>query len=178
LVYIKNTLLVYAITVVLCMTILSSIVYATKTEDIFLNPSEIKTLTYNLNEGDKFSGSLSTSESASLGPSGIIFGVADQSGNIIINSSRISGNNRAFNFTAQATGAYTLYFDNSLSLYNIKYVTLAYNIERATVLSLTIDSATWVIIFVVVLSLLALIGFGIYVVAIRNRNRLPISPPS
>ena len=169
----RKPLLVSAMVTVLCIAILTSIVYATQTESTTVNAGEQKILTFNLSEGDKFSGSLSIS-----GGSGndVNFWVTDPNGNTIINSGRVS-QGRTFDFTAEKNGAYALHFDNSFSIFSSKFVSLSYDVEREIIPSLTTDSLIWIILVVVIIGVLALIGLGIYVAIRRNRNKPPNPPP-
>ena len=169
----KKPLLVSAMVAVLCMTIMSSIVYATQTESTTVNAGEQKILTFNLSEGDKFSGALSIS-----GGSGndVDFWVTDPNGNTIVNSGRVSSG-RTFDFTCTKNGAYALHFDNSFSIFSSKFVSLSYDVERQIIPSLTTNSVIWIVLVVVIIGVLALIGLGIYLSLRRNRNKPPNPPP-
>jgi len=163
----KKPLLVSAMVAVLCMTIAVSFAYATQIETMTVNAGEEGIFTINLNEGDKFSGSISVS-----GGSGndIDFWVTDPNGNTIVNSGRVS-QGRTFDFTAQKNGAYSLHFDNGFSVFSSKFVSLSYDIEIENPIS------SLLLIFVAVLIGLMLIGIGIFVLLRRQRNK-PNPPPT
>ena len=82
------------------------------------------TLTFNLNNGDQVSGSISVT-----GGSGndINFYITNPTGGQIYNAGRVSGGT-SFSFTADSSGAYILHFDNSFSLLSSKQVTASYDV--------------------------------------------------
>jgi hypothetical protein len=82
------------------------------------------TLTFNLNNGDKVSGSVSVTGG---GGNDINFFVTNPSGAQIYNAGRVTGGT-SFTFTADSSGAYILHFDNSFSLLSSKQVTVSYDI--------------------------------------------------
>ncbi len=100
--------------------------YSAEVRTINVDAGVAQTLTFNLESGTKFKGSLSIAGGAGKD---INFMVKDPSGNQIISERRIAeGGN--FEFTATSNGAYTLYFDNSFSLFSSKQVNLSFDIEK------------------------------------------------
>lgn len=155
---------------ILFMIIGVSVAYATQTETVQVDAGYVKTLVFNLDDGDKFSGSLSIS-----GGSGndIDFSVTNPQGNTIVNLGRVS-QGTTFQFTAQGSGAYTLKFDNGFSIFSSKTVSLSYDVQGEVIPGLTTDSLMWIILIVVVIVVLALI---IYALTRRSRNKPPNPPP-
>jgi hypothetical protein len=80
-------------------------------------------LSFNLDTGHKFSGSLSISG----GADDIDFWVTNPVGAAILNLGRIS-HGASFEFTANNDGAYTLHFGNAWYWWSGKIVTLSYDI--------------------------------------------------
>jgi hypothetical protein len=85
------------------------------------------TLTFNLNNGDSVSGSISVT-----GGSGndINFYITNPTGGQIYNAGRVSGGT-SFSFTADSSGAYILHFDNSFSLLSSKQITVSYDVTSS-----------------------------------------------
>ncbi|HEV2227074.1 MAG TPA: emp24/gp25L/p24 family protein [Nitrososphaerales archaeon] len=83
------------------------------------------TLTFNLNNGDKVSGSVSITGG---GANDVDFFVTNPSGAQIYNAGRVNSGT-SFSFTADASGAYILHFDNSFSLLSDKMVTVSYDVS-------------------------------------------------
>jgi hypothetical protein len=82
------------------------------------------TLTFNLNNGDKVTGSVSITGGSS---NDINFYVTNPSGARIYDAGRVSGGT-SFSFTADSSGAFILHFDNSFSLMSNKQVTVSYDV--------------------------------------------------
>jgi len=84
-------------------------------------------LTFNLNNGDSVSGSISVT-----GGSGndVNFYVTNPSGAQIYNAGRVGGGT-GFSFTANSAGAYILHFDNSFSIFSGKQVTVSYDVTSS-----------------------------------------------
>jgi hypothetical protein len=99
---------------------------ASQVEVVQVDPLTQKMLTFNLNDGQKFTGSLAVS-----GGSGndIDFWVTDPQGTTILNLGRVS-QGKTFEFTAQVSGAYTFHFSNTFSLLSSKTVSLSYDISN------------------------------------------------
>jgi hypothetical protein len=83
------------------------------------------TLTFNLNNGDKVSGSVQITGG---GANDVNFFVTNPSGAQIYNAGRVNSGT-SFSFTADASGAYILHFDNGFSLLSAKQVTVSYDVN-------------------------------------------------
>lgn len=81
------------------------------------------TVAFNLSSSDQVSGSVSVVG----GSNDIQLYVTDPSGAQIYNAGRIVGNS-SFSFAADATGAFILHFDNSLTSSASKQVTVSYTV--------------------------------------------------
>jgi hypothetical protein len=169
----RRFILVSAMAAILFMIIGVSVAHATQTETVQVAAGYVQSLIFNLDDGDKFSGSLSVS-----GGSGndVDFSVTNPQGNTIVNLGRVS-QGTTFEFTAQGSGAYTLKFGNDFSIFSSKTVTLSYDVQEEIIPSVTTDSLMWIILIVAVIVVLALIGFGIYASLRRSRNKPPNPPP-
>lgn len=71
----------------------------------------------------------------------------------------------------------SLKFGKGFSILSSRTVSLSYDVQGKIILGLTTDSLIWIILIVVVICVLALIGFGIYAALRRSRNKPPNSPP-
>jgi membrane protease subunit (stomatin/prohibitin family) len=120
----RFTLSFFAITAIL-MLVFGSFAFASEVETTTVPAGYVSTLTFNLQKGQTFSGSLSIS-----GGSGndVDFHVTNPQGVTIVNSGRVSGGT-SFSFTADSAGAYTLHFDNSFSLFSSKDVRITYDVS-------------------------------------------------
>jgi hypothetical protein len=85
------------------------------------------TLTFNLNNGDSVSGSISVTGGTG---NDVNFYITNPTGAQIYSAGRVSGGT-SFSFTADSSGAYILHFDNSFSLISSKQVTVSYNVTPA-----------------------------------------------
>jgi emp24/gp25L/p24 family/GOLD len=83
------------------------------------------TLTFNLNNGDKVSGSISITGGSS---NDVNFYVTNPSGAKIYDAGRVT-DGTSFTFSADSSGAYILHFDNSFSLLSGKQVTVSYDVS-------------------------------------------------
>ena len=83
------------------------------------------TLTFNLNNGDKVSGSISITGGSS---NDVNFYVTNPSGAKIYDAGRVT-DGTSFTFNADTSGAYILHFDNSFSLLSGKQVTVSYDVS-------------------------------------------------
>jgi hypothetical protein len=148
---------------VLCFAVAFAIVNASNVEVIQVDALTEKTLTFNLNSGQKFTGSLAVS-----GGSGndIDFWVTDPQGTKIVDSGRVS-QGKTFQFTAQASGAYALHFSNGFSLLSSKTVNLTYDIGLPSVFGFDIGQLL-IIIGVVVILLIVIVALA---VALHRRKR-------
>jgi len=107
---------------VLALT-LASLSYAAQVEAVNVPAGSVSTLTVNLQSGDVVSGSISIT-----GGSGddIDFSIKDPSGNEVFTKRRVAKGG-TFSFTATQAGAYSMVFDNSMSLVSTKLVQVSYN---------------------------------------------------
>jgi hypothetical protein len=174
----KNKLLLtLGITAILLSVVAFSFVKASSVETVQVSPLSWKSLIFNLNTGQKFTGSLSIS-----GGSGndVNFRITDPQGTTILDLGRVS-QGKSFDFTAQASGAYTFYFDNTFSLLSTKTVSLTYDVGLPTVFGM--DLGLFLIIIGVIVVLLLLV-VSLAVVRYRKKNLsktnqppTPSSPP-
>lgn len=160
----KKPVLAFALIAVLCIVLMVSVAYATETVSKTIEAGYTGSLIFNLDDGDKFSGSLSIS-----GGSGndINFWVTDPSGNTIVNSGRVS-QGTSFEFTAQRNGAYTLHLDNGFSVFSSKIVSLSYDVE-SPILPNPSNSLVWVVAGAIIIGL-GLIGLAVYL-SLRRRTQ-------
>ena len=112
----------------LFVSVQSDVVYAATVQNCDAPAGSQCTLTFNLNNGDSVSGSVSVA-----GGSGndINFYITNPSGAQIYNAGRITGGT-SFSFTADSSGAYILHFDNSFSLFSDKQVTVSYDVSSSS----------------------------------------------
>jgi hypothetical protein len=152
-----------------------SIVHASQVQTVQVSPLSEKTLVFNLDDGDKFTGSLSIS-----GGSGndIDFRITDPQGTTVLGLGRVS-QGKTFEFTAQASGAYTLHFDNSFSLISSKAVTISYDISKP-ILGGGFDSNSLLIIMGVIIIVIVIVVLAVGLSRRKNtqRTNLPPPPPS
>jgi hypothetical protein len=125
------------------------------------------TVTYNLSNGQRFSGSLSITG----GGNDIDFWVTDPEGTTILGLGRVA-QGRSFEFTAQKNGAYILHFDNSFSWFTAKTVTLTYEIGSPAVFGLD-PFALIIILAVAVLIIIGAVGYNQQ----RKRRTTQTPPP-
>jgi len=137
---------------------------ATQVEVLTVDPLTTKTLTFNLSEGDIFSGSLAISGGAN---NDINFWITDPQGNTILNLGRIS-QGTSFEFTAKNSGAYTLHFDNSFSIFSAKQVSLSYDIKHSFINNFILLIILGIISICVIIAVLMLI---------LHRKKTPKEPP-
>ena len=141
--------------IALAIALLASITLtnAANVETINVNPMGMTSFTINLDVGQNFSGSMSI-----LGGSNndINFYVRNPVGNTIIDLGRVSQGD-TFEFTAEMNGAYILYFENNLSTFSSKTVTLTYDLS----LPLIFGVDPLILIFLVFI-LLIIIGVAVY----------------
>ena len=110
------------------------------------------TLTLNLNNGDKVSGSISITGGSS---NDVNFYVTNPSGAKIYDAGRVT-DGTSFAFTADTSGAYILHFDNSFSLLSGKQVTVSYDVSTGGIPEFPPQ-----ILFVTVLSLFVIVSYVI-----------------
>jgi len=158
--------------VTLFLAIRLSFVNASNVEVIQIDPLTEKTLTFNLDNGQKFTGSLAISG----GSNDIDFWVTDPQGAKILDFGRVS-QGRTFEFTAQASGAYTLHLSNTFSWFTGKTVDLTYNVGLPTVGGMDFGTLL-IIVGVVAILLIVIVALA---VALNRRKRLSKTsqpPPS
>ena len=160
----KDNLLHVEILIIIFLSILS--VKATEVEVLIVDPLSWKTLTFNLDEGDIFSGSLAISGGAN---NDINFWITDPHGNIIVNLGRVS-QGTTFEFTAKSSGAYTLHFDNSFSIFSTKQVNLSYDIKHPSYIN---NSILFIIIGIISICIIIAI-----ILTILSRKKTPKEPTS
>jgi len=157
-------------TIIILLSVVAFSVKASSVETVQVGALSEQMLIFNLNTGQKFTGSLAIS-----GGSGndIDFWITDPQGTSILNMGRVSqGGN--FGFTAQASGAYTFHFSNSFSLLSSKTVNLTYDIGLPSIFGIDLE---WLLITIgVVVSLLLLI-VGLAVMRHRRRNLSKTNQP-
>ena len=137
------------------LLVVNGVVCAAQVETITVDPlGGEETLTFNLNNGQKFSGSLSVSGGIA---DSIIFSVQAPNGTKIIELTSVSEGTE-FEFMAEKDGAYTLVFENPLAL-NSKTVNLTYEIETLTIAGLDGTQILIVAFFVI-----AVIVVGIFII--------------
>jgi len=155
------------VSIVLSLIILSSLANAANVRTVQVNALSWVTLTYNLNSGQTFSGSLSITG----GGNGIDFWVTDPEGTTILGLGRVA-QGRSFEFTAQKNGAYILHFDNSFSWFTAKTVTLTYEIGSPAVFGLD-PFALIIILAVAALIIIGAVGYNQQ----RKRRTTQTPPP-
>ena len=139
----------------LLFAVIISCVNATKSKTVQVEPLNEYMLIFDLDKREKFSGSLAISGGAN---NDINFWITNPSGNTIVNLGRIS-QGTTFEFTAQESGAYTFYFDNTFSLISWKTVSLSYDISRPAPFDIG-----WILIVIGVLliAIVIIIGLGVF----------------
>jgi hypothetical protein len=134
---------------ILIIVVLLSMPLITKGEGVKtvqIGPLQTSYLVYNLNIGDRFSGSLSIT-----GGSGndIDFSVTDPLGTTVLDLGRVS-NGREFNFEAERNGAFRLVFDNSFSLISQKTVTLSYSISPPLIFGFEFPQFVLIVVVIII----------------------------
>jgi hypothetical protein len=140
-----------------------SLASASQVKVIQVSPLTEQMLIFNLDSRQKFTGSLAIS-----GGSGndIDFWITDPQGTTILNLGRIS-QGRSFDFTAQASGAYTFHFSNTFSVLSSKTVNLTYDVGLPTIFGMDLETLL-IIIGVIVALLFVILALA---VALRRRKR-------
>lgn len=168
----KNKLfLTLGITLILLSLVVFS-VKASSVETVQVGALSEEMVTFNLSGGQKFTGSLSISG----GSNDIDFWVTDPQGTKILDFGRVT-QGKTFDFTAQASGAYTLHFGNTFSWFTGKTVYLTYDVGLPTVNG--IDLGLLLIIGgVVVILLLVVLGLAVMRYRKKNLSKTNQSPPT
>jgi ribosomal protein L40E len=147
------------------------VTFASQVETSNVSPMSETTLTFNLQGGQTFSGSLSITGGSS---NDINFHVTNPQGATIVNSGRVSGGT-SFSFTAESAGAYTLHFDNSFSLFSSKIVVTTYDVSLSKVGGVDL-TLILVLVGVVIIALIAI--FSLVAISNRKKNFSPSHPIS
>jgi len=159
------------ITAFLFLVFVTTFVKASQVEVVQVDPLTQKMLTFNLNDGQKFTGSLAVS-----GGSGndIDFWITDPQGTTILNLGRVS-QGKTFEFTAQGSGAYTFHFSNTFSLFSSKTVNLSYDIGNPILGG--IDFGLLLIIIAVIILAIALVVLAIVLSHRKSTSKTDQPPP-
>jgi len=139
------------------LLLLASVVSAAEVETITIGALSEETFTYNLNEGQQFSGSLSVS--GGLGDN-IIFSVKAPNGTEIVNLGSVSEGTE-FDFMANQDGAYTLIFFFFCLV--SRTVNLTYDIKTLTIAGLDgtqVLIASFLVILVIVTGIIVIFKKG------------------
>lgn len=138
------------------------------TNDNFNVPAlQTITVTWNLDKGSRIEGYFTVRG----GNDDIRFSIKDPYGSVILNAGTITGRGD-FAFTAESTGAYTMYFDNSYSIFTSKAVFLSY---QATVIP--ISTNVFLTLILLGLALLLLGVSRVYQTRAKEREQVPNVPP-
>jgi hypothetical protein len=144
-------------TIIILLSVVAFSVKASSVETVQVGALSEEMVTFNLSGGQKFTGSLSISG----GGNDIDFWVTDPQGTRILDSGRVT-QGKTFEFTAQASGAYTLHFGNTFSWFTGKTVYLTYDVGLPTVSGIDVGLLL-TIIGVVLILLLVIVGLAISV---------------
>jgi hypothetical protein len=141
-----------------------------------VSPLTEQMLVFNLDSGQKFTGSLAISGGSS---EDIDFRVVGPQGATIVNLGRVS-HGATFEFTAQQSGAYTFHFGNSFSLLGTKTVSLTYKIGIAIFgidLGFLLTLVAVVIATIVILLILLILAMKLRRRKQRVETNQPHPPP-
>jgi len=157
---------------ILFLVIACSFVNASHVEVVQVDPLTTKMLIFNLNSGQKFTGSLAIS-----GGSGndIDFWVTDPQGTKVLDLGRVS-QGKTFEFTAQSPGAYTFHFGNTFSWFTSKVVNLTYDVGLLTVGGVDLGLLL-IIIGVVVILLIIIVALGVMLYRRKSTAKTKRPPP-
>lgn len=161
------------IAAVLFLTVTFSIVNASQVKIVQVSPLTQEMLIFNLNDGDKFTGSLSISGG---GGNDIDFWVTNSQGTTILNQGRVS-QGTTFEFTAQMSGAYTLHFGNTFSLFSSKTVNLSYDISTPTFGDVGFSFLLIIIGIIIIVIIIAGLAIGLSRRKSTSTTNIP-PPPS
>ncbi|MCJ7761543.1 emp24/gp25L/p24 family protein [Candidatus Bathyarchaeota archaeon] len=161
-----------AIAVILFLISTFSLARASNVEVVSVGPLATRTLTFNLNQGQRFSGSLSIS-----GGSGndIDFWVTNSVGATILNLGRVS-QGRQFAFTADRDGGYTLHFGNTFSLISTKTVTLTYDVALDWSAPMVLGISPYSLLAIVLATVIIVVGV-LVIVRISRKDKQKITQP-
>jgi hypothetical protein len=155
-------------TMIILLSVVAFSVKASSVESVEVSPLTEQMLVFNLQTGQKFTGSLSISGSSG---NDINFWITDPQGTTILNLGTVS-QGTSFDFTPQASGAYTFYFDNSFPLrtgrlLSSKTVRLTYDIGLPSINGSDIRQLLITIIVAVIL-LIVIVALA---VALSHKKR-------
>jgi hypothetical protein len=128
-------------------------------------------ITFNLNNGQRFTGSLAVSGGSS---NDIDFWVTDPQGTKVLDLGRVS-QGKTFEFTAQSSGAYTFHFGNTFSWFSSKIVNLTYDVGLPTVLGVDLGL---LLIIIGVVAILLIVIVALIIALYLRRNKTKSSQPS
>ena len=149
-------------TIIILLSVVAFSVKASRVETVQVGALSEEMVTFNLNSGQKFTGSLSISG----GGNDIDFWVTDPQGTKILDYGRVT-QGKTFEFTAQASGAYTLHFGNTFSWFTGKTVYLTYDVGLPTVSGIDLGFLL-TIIGVILILLLVIVALAI---SVHRRGR-------
>ena len=157
---------------VLVLISMFSLAKASDVRVVSIGPLTTRTLTFNLNQGQRFSGSLSIS-----GGSGndIDFWVTNSVGATILNLGRVS-QGRQFAFTADRDGGFTLHFGNTFSLISTKTVTLTYDVAYDLGAPTVLGISPYALLAIVLAAVIIVVGV-LVIVRISRKDKEKITPP-
>ncbi len=163
---------IYVFFIIFCFIISTSVVYASQVENVQVNAGYTNTLTFNLDSGDRVTGSISIT-----GGSGndINFKITNPSGTTIADYGRVS-QGRSFDFQADQSGAYKLILDNSFSLFSSKSIAVTYDITAPTQPPLfggngNGNTADYNLLIIAIVVVLAIVAVAAIVLVNHSRNR-------
>ena len=150
-------------TIIILLSVVAFSVKASSVNTVQVSPLSEQMLIFNLQTGQKFTGSLAIS-----GGSGndIDFWIVDPQGTTILNLGRVS-QGRSFDFTAQTSGAYTFHFSNGFSLLSSKTVSLTYDVGLPSVFGFDIGQ----LLIIIGVVLILVIVIAALAVALHRRKR-------
>lgn len=151
---------------------MSSFAKASDIEVVSISPMTTRILTFNLNQGQRFSGSLSIS-----GGSGndIDFWVTNPVGVTILGLGRVS-QGRQFAFTADRDGGYALHFGNTFSLISTKTVTLIYDVAYDLIAPTVLGISPYSLLAIVLATVIIVVGV-LVIVRISRKDKQKITQP-
>ena len=164
----------FFLTLGITLILLSVVVFSVKAsnvEVVQVDPLTEKMIIFNLNSGQKFTGSLAISG----GSNDIDFWVTDPQGTKVLDLGRVT-NGKTFDFTAQSSGAYTCHFGNTFSWFTSKTVNLTYNVGLPTIGGVDFG-VLLIIIGVVAILLFLLVVLGLAVMRYRKKSLSKTNQP-
>ena len=169
---IKERILSLGTITILFLVMAFSFVNASNVEVVQVDPLTTKMLIFNLNSGQKFTGSLAISG----GGNDIDFWVTNPQGTKVLDLGRVS-QGKTFEFTAQSSGAYTFHFGNTFSWFTSKTVNLTYDVGLPTVGGVDLGLLL-IIIGVVAILLIVIVALGVTLYRRKSTSKTNQPPPS